>query len=213
MKGYISDRLLDTSSIIDHHLFGKLYPTGDLVKCIYNHEIDYLYIGRKDNEIKIRGQRVNIDSLEKKIQTQFKIQSTVCYSHNQLILAVQTSLDISAQIRIYCAENFPSYMVPSIISTFETLPLTRNGKIDHKKIISLVYSNSEKKIEHNDFDLDSLIISEIKNLLQELGYTINVHDDFFQDLGLTSLQLISILYKIREKIQMFRFIIKYFNSL
>ncbi|MBI1890963.1 MAG: amino acid adenylation domain-containing protein [Burkholderiales bacterium] len=118
----------------------RWYKTGDLVKqdksgCL-------MYLGRIDNQIKIRGYRVEIQEIE------FQIRRA---SGTDLIAVIPWPVDPDGQVRgviaygcgfktnkekilSYCREHLPEYMVPGEIHALETIPLNSNGKTDYKKL-------------------------------------------------------------------------------
>ena len=118
-----------------------IYRTGDLVR----EEADgnYIYLGRRDNQIKSRGYRIELGEIE-----------TVLYSHPGIEEAVVIPIpddEIGNQIRAfvvlrngqtlsenaleaYCASRLPKYMVPHRVEKRTALPKTSTGKVDKTQL-------------------------------------------------------------------------------
>ena len=110
------------------------YKTGDVAKFKENGEL--IYIGRNDNQIKIRGLRIELSEIENKILKLEKIQKcAVIYkkdNKNSYIIAFFTALkelDIS-DIRKELSRVLPTYMIPKYIIQIDEMPITANGKIN-----------------------------------------------------------------------------------
>ncbi|KAK8914997.1 Nonribosomal peptide synthetase dtxS1 [Metarhizium anisopliae] len=87
---------------------GRLYKTGDLVR--YNDDGSLSFVGRKDTQVKIRGQRVELGEVEHQLQ--------VCMPGVQQV----------------AAEVLPSYMVPAALLELDQLPMTASGKTDRRRL-------------------------------------------------------------------------------
>ncbi|KAJ5289626.1 kinase-like protein [Penicillium atrosanguineum] len=143
----------------------RFYKTGDLVR--YNSEKGSLnYVGRKDTQVKVHGQRVELGEIEKQLSTDLNV--THCsvffpktgYSKGRLaavisstgLLAEQSESEleplrlISATdkaklvpgIRERLSARMPTYMVPAVWLCVEALPLLPSGKLDRKGIAGWV---------------------------------------------------------------------------
>lgn len=129
---------------------GRLYKTGDLVR--YNSDGSLIFVGRKDSQAKIRGQRLELGEVEVHIQRHLQQ-----YRDLQVVAEIVTPRDGSNQVLIAFltvgAENegaaiiggiaklqgalgntIPSYMIPSAFITLKTFPMTTTGKTDRKKL-------------------------------------------------------------------------------
>jgi amino acid adenylation domain-containing protein len=119
------------------HFQERMYKTGDLVTLDDNG--NYIYLGRRDHMIKSRGYRIEMGEIE-----------TVLYSHPRVkevaVAAIPDDLitnrikayvilnnnsDVSSkELRQFCLERIPHYMVPEAIEFLKTLPKTSTGKIN-----------------------------------------------------------------------------------
>ncbi|CAF1209790.1 unnamed protein product [Adineta steineri] len=114
---------------IDGQLF---YRTGDLVRT-NNNGLLY-YVGRKDFQIKLRGQRIELGEIERCLLNITSISACVVMKSNDdyLVAYVESSHVNEAQLRQHCQSHLPSHMIPSIFMILDKLPLNPNGKIDRK---------------------------------------------------------------------------------
>jgi amino acid adenylation domain-containing protein len=138
----------------------RMYRTGDLVQQNMDGTINY--IGRRDNQVKIRGQRVEMGEIESQILLLLPERFYAAYvamKGSSLISVIQfTSSDydvsdgpvhtivapspeqqksfesLTASLR----EKLPSYMVPSAFLTINTFPLNENGKLDRRRVARLL---------------------------------------------------------------------------
>ncbi|CAH0039595.1 unnamed protein product [Clonostachys rhizophaga] len=116
---------------------GRLYKTGDLVR--YNEDGTLLCLGRKDGQIKIRGQRVETGEVEeeKGLRIPFwplqmdkkQLQGTgVCDSLDASLLRINTEMESKL------AQHLPTYMIPTAFFGMKELPLTVSRKTDRKRL-------------------------------------------------------------------------------
>ena len=140
---------------------GRLYKTGDLVH--YNDNGDLICVGRKDTQVKIRGQRVELSEVEHRVK-QFLNEKAI----NAWVVAEVTELkgsNLSAvliafvytdaakniaaedqspsitrmtfEIQEYMAQKLPNYMIPNAFLPLKTVPLTSTGKVDRHRLREL----------------------------------------------------------------------------
>ncbi|UJR17611.1 hypothetical protein I4U23_004507 [Adineta vaga] len=192
----------------------KWYRSGDLVR--YDKQGLIHFIGRKDFQIKLRGQRIELNEIEQIIMklsssSSFHISNCLVMKsndHEYLIGYIQTinTKDLTNEImKDYCQEYLPPYMIPSLFIFMEQFPLNQNGKVDRKQ---LPKPDFDRLIEDNN-DPRSLICStELEQKLHDLFIesfhlsktsSINICRSFFE-LGGTSLMAMHLLTLIREQI-------------
>ena len=115
---------------------GKLYFTGDLAYYDGNGEINL--IGRRDSQIKINGQRIEIDEINRQIEKYGGIvQAITIPNFNKTLLysyiVADCQIDIDELIKNLTATLLP-FMVPASIMQIDSIPINHNGKIDTKKL-------------------------------------------------------------------------------
>lgn len=172
-RGYLNDPDKTAASFVSSPDFlqrlcfssevgGRMYRTGDLVKQNDDGSIDYL--GRRDTQIKIRGQRVESGEIENRIvQLQAQVSHAFvdlikpCDAHPSsdpvLVAAVEfqspqtSSADLIQSIRSGILEQLPAYMVPNyIVPMSNHLPVNASGKLDRRATRTLLGSMSRDQL-------------------------------------------------------------------
>ncbi|MCL6753065.1 amino acid adenylation domain-containing protein [Nostoc sp. CCCryo 231-06] len=119
----------------------RLYKTSDLARYLPSGDIEY--IGRIDNQIKIRGFRVELGEIEAVINQHPAVRETVVVVSEESVNSKRIVAYVVPQkeqtlaipeLRSFLESKLPSYMVPTVFVTLETLPLTPNGKVDRKAL-------------------------------------------------------------------------------
>ena len=142
-KGYYNDPARTAISFVQNPYNDKfkeiMYKTGDLVRI--NPADGKLYIhGRKDNQIKHMGYRVELEEIENALHQVKYISEAIAVhsvikSNSQIIAVVASSKNFDDnQLRQELKKNIPNYMIPSLFYRKEVLPKNANGKVDRKKI-------------------------------------------------------------------------------
>ena len=196
-KGYINNEELTNKSFLSDSFKNNyiMYKTGDLVKYLPNKELQY--IGRTDNQIKIRGLRIELDEVSKWISKYQDINKVILSSYTdknnrQYIVAYLTVTNrISINnLKIFLNKHIPRYMIPSYFIILNKLPYLPNGKIN-KKALPLpnkTLSNNKKYIAPtNKLEIE---ISQILERLLSVS-PISIDDNFF-DIGGDSLLAMSL---------------------
>lgn len=175
----------------------RYYRTGDIVR-IENDEITF--IRRVDNQIKIRGFRVELGEIEsaiEKIIPQSNVTTNVFQqSSGENYICAYVSVEFNEkELRSKLIKILPDYMIPRFIMNLKSFPLTPSGKIDKKALPKPEFRRPELI---NDFiaaktELE-IEISKIWTDVLELD-RIGINDSFFE-LGGTSLGAMTILEKI-----------------
>ena len=159
----------------------RLYRTGDLGKWLPNGEIEYL--GRIDNQIKIRGNRIEIGEVEYVVTSFDKIKNGVVLAKEangtfQLVAYLVTETGFNEnELIAYMTAKLPDYMIPSGFIYVDQLPVTSNGKVDRSALLQL------KNVERvNDIkpqtDLEILLFKYWSEILNKKDISIN--DSFFR---------------------------------
>lgn len=110
----------------------RIYRTGDLV--YENEEGNIIFIGRKDSQIKLRGNRIELGDLESAAAAIENVQSA-CALFNagkqEIVLFIETTAEIKERkFKMELKKYVPAYMVPAKIITMDKFPHTPSGKID-----------------------------------------------------------------------------------
>lgn len=107
-----------------------IYRTGDLGR--YNENGELEFISRKDFQIKHMGHRIELGEIEVNVSTMDEIKMAGCiYDNvkNKIVLYYVGETD-EKELANVLKEKLPRYMIPNSIIRLETMPLTKNGKID-----------------------------------------------------------------------------------
>ena len=173
------------------------YRSGDFAIAHPNDEIEIK--GRIDNQIKLRGLRIEIGEIEANISKFPKIKHNVTLikeiNNNEHLCAYFTAeekIDI-AELKKYLESRLTKYMVPTAFMQLDEMPQTPNGKTDIKKLpkpkLNLEMVPPETETEEKVFD----IASEISKT-RAFGVT----DDLYA-IGFTSLTLMKLNSSIYEE--------------
>lgn len=177
------------------------YQTGDLFRLDQNGQL--YFIGRKDNQVKLRGQRIELGEIEQiLLSSSFNVSAcavikTVYGNQDHLIAYVQTSDGNITEQRLVeeCNRLLPRFMIPTRIVILAELPYNRNGKIDRKRLPSIQtysYDDPNKTTSRNNFEEQiHHIWCDILGIVQR---KIPLDANFFS-LGGTSLTLMQVLYR------------------
>ena len=144
--GYFNDperTSLAFYTITDRNRFMKrMYRTGDLVK-----EMDgrLNFIGRKDNQIKHMGYRIELEEIEQALVRLASVdQAAVIYqrtraTHGKLVGFVACSSEVDEKTLFDAlGQLVPDYMVPARLIVMDKLPKNANGKVDRQNLLSLL---------------------------------------------------------------------------
>lgn len=154
-KGYLNHPKLTAEKFPILQSFNeKVYRTGDLVRML--HDESFIFIGRADSQVKLRGQRLELNEIREVIlKNVLEIDQVIvlilkhrAQNSNRLVVFFVTSLvnpiRLIAAMQSACKTWLPGYMVPSHFIPVKTMPLNTNNKVDIKKL-SKIYD--EFKIE------------------------------------------------------------------
>jgi amino acid adenylation domain-containing protein len=118
------------------------YKTGDIV--VQDADRNYIYIGRRDRMVKKRGYRVELGEIEAGLYRHPAVReaAVIALSDDDNGVRVKAFLSCKEayhrpsliELKRFCAENLPLYMIPDLFVFHETLPKTSTDKIDYQKL-------------------------------------------------------------------------------
>ena len=204
--GYLNDPQKTKDHFITHPVTQEsLYKTGDFV---YRDENSIIYfVGRKDSQVKIRGNRVEICEIETTLANyEFVDQifvDVVASPDETHIIAYLIPLlkGVIKQTDFYyfLHKNLPDYMIPKKIFLLDKFPLNQNGKIDKEALRSMnlktIFNAEEARPPANR--IEAIIATIFKALLNEKS--ISTKHNFF-DLGVNSLIVMEACTQLNQKI-------------
>lgn len=170
--GYLNNSEL-TSKKFKRNPFNKneiIYLTGDIAK--WNKQSEIEYIGRKDNQVKLNGLRIELEEIENALgKIPDIISAVVILKENinrQYLVAFYTAPQIidNKDIRQELEKYLMKYMIPSYFIKVDQLPISKNGKIDRKKLDSFIVMQIEADVIHKPSNkIEQKIHDEICRLL------------------------------------------------
>ena len=149
--GYWNNSFLTNLQFVKHpfdnRLPQKVYRTGDLLRKDKNGM--YYFVGRTDNQVKIRGHRVELEEVENCIKQIEGVNDSVAIAYSRTGKASSSDLFVFVRtnntkinktyINNLIQKKLPSFMYPSDIFIFkEDFPRTQNGKVDKKGLIKKI---------------------------------------------------------------------------
>jgi len=128
--------LLDSSGM-------KWYKTGDIV--YKGVDGNYIYVARRDRMVKKRGYRVELGEIEAGLYLHPAIkEAAVIALHNDEGVRIKAFISHGGngrpsiiELKQFCVQNLPAYMVPDNFSFLDNLPKTSTDKIDYRKLQEL----------------------------------------------------------------------------
>ena len=177
--------------------YGVLYRTGDMGRFLPDCSIAMM--GRRDGQVKIRGNRVELGEVEAVIREidyvrDVTVQAVKCQNNYELVAyIVSDDFDgefLSKSIPEYVGKYKPVYMVPSYVVLLDNIPLTVNGKVDKNALPDVDFASLVVEYVAPRSETEKLIVDAFENVfnLEHIG----VYDDFIR-LGGDSLSAIKLL--------------------
>ncbi|HHC4633485.1 enterobactin non-ribosomal peptide synthetase EntF [Klebsiella pneumoniae] len=167
----------------------RMYRTGDVAHWLANGAVEYL--GRSDDQLKIRGQRIELGEIDRVMSALPDVGQAVSHAcvfnqaaatggdARQLVgyLVSDSGLPLdTAALKARLAEQLPPHMVPVVLMQLAELPLSANGKLD-RKALPLPTLGSERSGRPPEPGMETLVAAAFSQLL---GCEVNDIDaDFF----------------------------------
>lgn len=202
-KGYKNNETLTREKFVERN--GRVfYLTGDHGRWLPNGTIEFA--GRKDHQVKLFGNRIELHEIEKTIQAYPSIERALVVfdsdktGTNLLIAYIKTNSLVEADgLREYLASKLPSYMIPGRFMEVTEFPLTETGKIDRNRLnehsVNLVIRelNQEEAPTGEKECLLAYIWQDV------LGVEVVSRLDSFFDLGGDSIRALRVVAKLFEE--------------
>lgn len=207
-RGYLNRPELTAEKFIRHpfspDFTARLYRTGDVARYRADGVIEFL--GRMDNQVKIRGHRIELGEIESKLARHPTVRDAVVVAREiapgdkrliAYLLASNGHIAGAGELRQFLTQDLPEHMVPSAFVELEKFPLTPNGKVDRKALPSPEAIPATR--DHAYVPPQSNSERAIAEVWQELlrVQQVGLHDNFF-DLGGNSLLVVQAQARLRE---------------
>jgi amino acid adenylation domain-containing protein len=186
----------------------RLYKTGDQARYLSNGSIEFLR--RFDQQVKLRGYRVELGEIEIVLNQHPAIQESIVLVHEEvsgdkrlvayLLPSASEQRPPVSELRSYLKAKLPEYMVPSAFVLMEVWPLTPNGKIDRH---ALPVPDGARPTMDSSYVAPRNSAEEVLSGIwaKVLGLErVGIYDNFFE-LGGHSLLAIQLLSRIRSAFQ------------
>ena len=196
--GYFNNSILTKNSFEKSIYTNAIgYHTGDYAKFLPNGNIKF--IGRIDSQVKIHGYRIELKEIDSVISSYPNIvKSITLVSPNKQIFSAfisDNNIDISS-LKNFIKEKLPQYMVPTRLIKVSSFPITSNGKINTKTLLSTMMKAQTKSFRKPENDTQKEILELYKSVLNISN--ISIDDDFFE-LGGDSLLAITLSSLLSKK--------------
>ena len=180
----------------------RLYQTGDVVR--YQADGNMEFLGRVDNQIKIRGFRVELEEIEQALRSHDDVDDCVVVLREDddkrlvaYVVWVPGSRAITSELRNFLKSKLPSYMVPAAFEVIDVLPLMPNGKTDRRALPEPhpTRPEADESFVPPRTPLETLLADAWRDVLKidQIG----IHENFF-DLGGHSLLAARVVSKVRS---------------
>ncbi|WP_424214054.1 amino acid adenylation domain-containing protein [Streptomyces sp. BI20] len=191
-RGYLGRPEL-TAAVFTEHAFtpgARMYRTGDLARRLADGSLEYL--GRLDDQVKVRGNRVELGEVEHRLSLVPGVRGAVVLHRvsagrgDSLVgVAVLVGVYVGdaeldpAEVRAVLARDLPEYMIPARFARVPAIPLSANGKADRRALLAALPERAEPAAGFvAPRDGVESVLAEV--WAEVLGLPrVGVHDDWF----------------------------------
>ena len=198
-SGYLNLPELTNAKFLIHPVTGeRLYASGD--NAYYLPDGNICFAGRDDQQVKLRGYRIELDGIRQQILSFGGIaQCHVTVQPPELLVAyLVPSANIDLQsLRKYLQPLLPDYMQPQHFVELAQLPLTERGKVDVARLPQADHSAVTEPSPNGDDVIEQALLEIWQQLLP--GKTLQLTQNFFSAGG-HSLLALSMLARIKDSL-------------
>ncbi|WP_438485388.1 non-ribosomal peptide synthase/polyketide synthase [Streptomyces sp. S186] len=179
----------------------RMYRTGDVVRWASEGVLEF--VGRADDQVKVRGFRVELGEVEEALAAHPDVSRAVAVVRTDargtkrlVAYAVAGPTADDAALREFLANSLPAYMVPSVCVIVDVLPLTANGKVDRRALPEPDLSRlSDAEYVAPRTPAEQAVVAVFAEVLgvEQVG----VHDDFFR-MGGDSIRAVQAVSRLRR---------------
>ncbi len=181
----------------------RMYRTGDLAR--YRRDGSVEYLGRIDNQVKLRGFRIEPGEIQSLLEAQPNVERAAVLLRedspgDQRLVAYLVARGAPPERETLAAalsRQLPAYMVPHIYMVLDALPMTLNGKLDHKALPAPESRQRSPRANAEPGTPAETLLAELWRGILRVE-AIGRHDDFFE-LGGHSLLVLQLAARITEE--------------
>ena len=178
----------------------RLYRMGDLGKYLPDGKIQI--IGRRDNQVKIRGIRIEIEGIEAEIRKIQNVEECVVIANKRskrekYLIAYLVTKNTPENIRKELENKLPVYMIPSLFIFVKSLPKKANGKYDRQLLLQTIQKEDLIKSDSTENEIHEFLRTKISGILN-LSESIIKDDLPFFEMGADSVSIVDILGTINQ---------------
>uniref|UniRef100_UPI00388D0776 D-alanine--poly(phosphoribitol) ligase subunit DltA n=1 Tax=Methanobrevibacter sp. TaxID=66852 RepID=UPI00388D0776 len=182
--------------------YNIIYRTGDMVRLLPDESL--AIIGRRDGQVKIRGNRVElleVDSVIRELDyiDDVTVQTIKKDTNNELVayVVLKDEIDddtLQNKIRDHVARYKPDYMVPSYVIKLDAIPLNVNGKVNKSALPEIDFASLQTEYVAPTTQSEKYVVEAFEKVFNQ---KIGLHDDFIR-LGGDSLSAIKLLSYLED---------------
>ncbi len=133
-RGYLGDDERTRAAFLDDPFVpgARVYRTGDLARFRDDGTIEFL--GRKDRQVKIRGNRIELGEIETALRTQPLVEAALVVAREGRLVAYVVGTASDEALRAHLAGTLPGAMLPGAFVRLPELPIGPTGKIAHDRL-------------------------------------------------------------------------------
>ncbi|CDH26806.1 non-ribosomal peptide synthetase [Xenorhabdus bovienii] len=178
----------------------RLYQSGDLARVHPQGEIEYL--GRIDDQIKIKGFRIELQEIERQIAAfapgAHGVVMVRTQSGEKYLVAFVSGVDDVDVLRTFLAARLNAYMLPRQFVVLEHIPLSVSGKVNRKALAGIAIDSTAERVRYVEpsTPAEQILVEVYASVL---GYQkVSVRDNFFA-LGGDSIRSIALVTECRAR--------------
>jgi len=206
--GYCNQPELTAERFIDNPVpewqLSRVYRTGD--RAYWRPDGTLEYVGRVDNQVKIRGVRIEIDEIEGAIARHPAVRGAAVICEDDpsglkyLVACIASAVAVSdIELRDHLRTLLPLYAVPDTFVFMEELPVNLNGKIDRVRLRGQRGSmRVTAEGDSSSCGLETQLLAMARDVLRQAA--LGPEDNFF-DAGANSLRVMELLGRIRAELR------------
>ena len=216
-RGYLNQSEQTEKSFIPNPFIPgeRVYKTGDVA--MYRVDGNIVYCGRKDRQIKLRGQRIELSEVEDVINGHQSVQRAAVLIRNfhdspAVIAFVEFKPSVTEDhateeketLKMYISERLPRFMYPSLIAHLPILPTSTSGKVNRLELVELdltPFHDATPDVGLPQSDVEVTLHEVFSEILKNDPSRLGVTHDLFS-IGLNSLLAVQAAVAISERFKL-----------